>query len=513
MESVDSGQAPSALPTGKIPEVTTTRSVNTPIAPMELPRLVMRGALVVVVGALAIGLVLGLWRAHRDMGDELEGAIALAQVSALLINASATSDADLLRMLERTESSSEFRHLQIRVSDSTGRALIESRDEPVATPLKLLIALSDALVAPPGSKSVSVSVPRPSGPPWTMQWIASHASEQREALTQLAEDMVELAVSAALLLLVMRWHIRRSFDQLTPLLSAIHRAERDDLDAMRELPRMRIRELEVIASALRRLAAALIKAESQRRVLSAQVLSLQEDERARIARDLHDELGQELTALSFDAAWLQRRTVNEPEIASVAAGVARHCGHIQKGIRSLLTRLRPMGVESDAEGSQHRSVKRMRSLLEALVRSWADQPGRRTRFHFDFTTQGLDDDASLPLETMLTVYRISQEALTNVARHASAEDAWLRVRIERDDPEEEGTITWTVRDNGIGLDLDNPPLRGNGLAGLKERVWAAGGNLEIGPLPDADCPQPGLQLHAQWRFTLEPAEDPQQPST
>ena len=51
--------------------------------------------------------------------------------------------------------------------------------------------------------------------------------------------------------------------------------------------------------------------------------------------------------------------------------------------------------------------------------------------HFDFTTQGLADDTRLPLETMLTVYRISQEALTNVARHASAEDAWLRVRVER----------------------------------------------------------------------------------
>ena len=500
MASIDSPHAPSALPTGKLPDVTARRSVDTPIPPMELPRLVMRGALAVVVAAFAIGLVLGLWRAHRDMSEELDGAIALARVSALLVNASTTRDDDLLTLLGQAESSSDFRHLQVRVTDATGRVLTESRDEPPAAPLRLLVAMSDALLAPPASRSVSVTVPRPSGPPWTVEWIASHGSEQREALTQLAEDMAELALSAVLLLVVMRWHIRRSFNQLTPLLASIQRAERDDLVAMRELPRMAIRELEVIATALRKFATALARAESQRRVLRAQVLTLQEEERARIARDLHDELGQELTALSFDAAWLQCRTAGAPDIAAVAAGVSRHCTHIQKGLRSLLTRLRPMGTD---EGRSE-TVGRLRTLLEELVRSWAEQPGSGTRYHLDFGRQGIAEDASLPLETMLTIYRISQEALTNVARHAGANEAWLKVEFQGTS-DSHATIAWTVRDDGCGADLGNAWLRGNGLAGLKERIWAAGGNLEIGPMPEARGPTPGLWLHARWFFALPAA--------
>ena len=85
---------------------------------------------------------------------------------------------------------------------------------------------------------------------------------------------------------------------------------------------MPIGELQAIATALRELANALEGAEQQRRVLSQQVLTLQEDERQRIARELHDEFGQRLTALRADAAWLARRIGQDPQAHAVVSAMA-----------------------------------------------------------------------------------------------------------------------------------------------------------------------------------------------
>ena len=111
---------------------------------------------------------------------------------------------------------------------------------------------------------------------------------------------------------------------------------------------MPVRELEAVAALLRHLAGALDAAQARRRLLSQQLLSLQEDERARLARGLHDEFGQRLTALRVDAAWLSRRLAGQAEAAPVIAGMAAQCKQIQHDIRSWLTRLQPFGPAEPA---------------------------------------------------------------------------------------------------------------------------------------------------------------------
>ncbi|MGV8823769.1 sensor histidine kinase [Methylibium petroleiphilum] len=474
-------------------------------APLELPRLVMRGALVVVLGALLLALLVGLWRAREDMRDELSGALAQAEMSALLIAANTIDDEQLVAAVRALRDAGGSRHLDVRLVDGAGQVRLEPKPEPPASAvLGLLVQLNRVLFAPPRPQTVAAALPRPAGPAWQVQWIASHDSEQRESLVQLVEMMTLLAGCGLLMLGVMHWRVRRSFRALAPLLSAIEQVERQDLGEVRALPAMPIRELDVIAHALRHLAGALEEAEARRRVLGAQVLTLQEDERNHLARELHDELGQHLTALRVDASWLQRRLAHEPELAAVVAGMSEHCSRIQSEVRALLTRLRPLGTAESAQADGGESVERLRALLETLVQAWVQSPGRSTRYTLAFDSAGLGDNDRLPRELVLTVYRISQEALTNVARHAQASEARLSVRITREPGAATALLDWAVEDDGCGLDDAGAWQRGNGLAGVKDRVWSAGGDLEWQPAPAsaAGTGRPGLKLHARLPFAV-----------
>jgi len=180
--------------------------------------------------------------------------------------------------------------------------------------------------------------------------------------------------------------------------------------------------------------------------------------------------------------------------------MAEQCARIQQEVRELLTRLRPpdAGGEGEAE-----TVGRLHALLEGLVAAWSQAGDRGTRYALDFDRSGLADETPLPRALVLAVYRISQEALTNVARHAQATTAHVRLRVEPAGvPAGRATLHWCVEDDGRGLDHPGAWQRGNGLAGVKQRIWAAGGDLEWGARDAADIERRGLRLHARLPIDL-----------
>jgi two-component system, NarL family, sensor histidine kinase UhpB len=137
-------------------------------------------------------------------------------------------------------------------------------------------------------------------------------------------------------------------------------------------------------------------------------------------------------------------------------------------------------------------VERLRGMLQALVDGWQREGGPVLSLHVDIDAAA---PAALPQPVALAFYRISQEALTNVARHAQATRAELSLRVAAGPPGA-GTIEWQACDNGIGIAEPAAALqRGNGLAGIKQRVWALGGDLAIGAAR-AGTPSPGLRLRA-----------------
>ncbi len=481
----------------------------------------MRRAAAVGALVLLLALVLGLARMADDIAEEVDAAMALAAAMATLGQLSQADDAQALAALAEVGRSPPLRHLVLQVQAADGRPLLAA-PAPAAEPWweRGLLALHRRWLSAPDARHADWLVARPAGPPWRVRLAASHEAERREAMATLVGSLMLLLACVAGLLAVMRWNLRHALAPLGRLLAAIDGIQHQGPAAVQTLPAMPVHELDAVAAALRHLGDALAAAEQRRRLLSQQLLSLQDDERARLARELHDELGQRLTALRVDAAWLARRLAGDSALQQVADGMAQQCALVQQDIRALLTRLQPFGpVAAQAAGqAQAENLARGVALLQALVASWQGS-GAEPGLACSLDLAWLDADGQpqpwpaadaaqalwLPRPLWLTLYRISQEALTNVARHAHAGAAGLRLHVHGGRrPGDALRLDWQAWDDGCGLDQTGAVLpRGNGLAGLQDRVWAQGAELQCRPL-QAGAAQPGLRLAARFQARLLP---------
>lgn len=499
----------------------------------------MRRASALGALVLLLALALGLGRMNSDIADEVDAAMALAGVMARLGELAAAGtpgQADeraALQALRDAQAAHPLRHLSLQVHAADGRLLLgPPAPEPAAAPLRWLLALHQHWLSVPDARRVAWPVARPDGSRWTVSLTASHDSERREAMGSLLGMLGLLLLGVSGLLAVMHWNVRQAFAPLGRLLQAIAGIEGHDARPVQALPTMPTRELESVAAALRHLAMALDAAEAERRRLSQQLLTLQDEERARLAQELHDEFGQRLTALRVDAAWLARRLGDDSTLQPVAAGMAAQCALVQQDIRGLLGRLQPFGPASQvvADGVAVDSLAAGMAQLQALVHSWQPSGGRADgpacQLVLDWhgndgvavrwpsgtaagqagaAVQGAGpaDALGLPRALWLTLYRISQEALTNVARHAQARQVVLH--LQATGPQLAGaalSLTWRVSDDGVGApDVQAVLPRGNGLAGMRQRVWAQDADLRMGPARPGAA-RPGWQLEAEFHTRL-----------
>lgn len=210
------------------------------------------------------------------------------------------------------------------------------------------------------------------------------------------------------------------------------------------------------------------KAQDQLRRLSGSIMAGQEKERTAIARELHDELGQVLTALRMDSVWLAEHLKNGD--ANAAERASKMCDLIDSTIdevRGLATRLRP-GVLDHL------------GLIDALEWYAAEFEKRTgiTCIFKSFDISKVDDIVAT------AAYRIAQEALTNVARHSFATKAQITLKADA------GTLTLAVMDNGRGFNTRRiAESECLGLVGMRERASLIGGSLEI-----QSKPQKGTQV-------------------
>ncbi|HEX6720035.1 MAG TPA: ATP-binding protein, partial [Burkholderiaceae bacterium] len=215
-----------------------------------------------------------------------------------------------------------------------------------------------------------------------------------------------------------------------------------------------------------------------------------------------------LTALRADAAWLSQQLVADAAASRVVQAMALQCEALQSEIRALLRRLQP--ADDDAGGGASHLLG-LQQQLDGLVQAWRASPGLSVTFELvlaarDTTGRALpwpDAHAAgalvLPRELSRALYRISQEALTNVARHARAARAVLELTLHR--RADGDLLHWQVSDDGQGLgELAVALQRGNGLAGIRQRVWAMGADLEC----DASRTR-GACLRATFRTAAMPA--------
>ena len=207
------------------------------------------------------------------------------------------------------------------------------------------------------------------------------------------------------------------------------------------------------------------------RELARQLISLQESERLALARELHDEFGQSCTAIRIETACLRHCAADDRAGMLAAAGRADAAAQgLYQLVRDMLRRLRPASLDTLG----------LAAALQELCEAWE----LRTGIACGFRVEGCPEALGNPID--IAIYRIVQEALTNVSRHAQARGVW--VTLTRATPLE---VTLCVRDDGRGMDL-NLATRGLGLLGAVERAAGVGGELVIHSAPGAGAE---LALH------------------
>jgi signal transduction histidine kinase len=208
------------------------------------------------------------------------------------------------------------------------------------------------------------------------------------------------------------------------------------------------------------------------RQMAERVVAAQEEERQRISRELHDDLGQALTTHLLALRNLQEDlSIPVEEMFGRLQSLYDQSYEIFVKIRRLARDLRPPVL--DALG------------LKVAMQTYCTEFTRRTHLPVIFEAEASLPE--LPDAYKITLYRTLQEALTNVVRHAQAAQVWVDLSVEDD------LVSLTVQDNGIGMDEEKSRSNGIGLAGLRERITIAGGTLNI-----SSAPRRGTVLSAQF---------------
>lgn len=291
-------------------------------------------------------------------------------------------------------------------------------------------------------------------------WIAV---DPRDEVEEILDSLVQLlgvcGLALLLSLLVIRWAVRRGMRWLDELLHALRQVSAGNLQV--HLPAEGVPEAQQLAGHFNRMTAALARAQADNTRLTQALLAVQEQERTRLAQTLHDDLGQYVAGIRARACLL-RLVIDQPTaLEQTVSQLEDHCEHLQQGFRALVHDLYPVVLQHLPLGE----------AIGLLAGQWQETQGITCQLRIDVALPPL----SGPNKTHL--YRLLQEALTNIARHAGA--TAVRIRLQH----RAGRLRLLVRDNGRGA--MQPPRAGVGLHSMAERARSLGGELRIISQPGA----------------------------
>ena len=226
------------------------------------------------------------------------------------------------------------------------------------------------------------------------------------------------------------------------------------------LPSFELIEWQRTGKAINQLAASQQQLLAERQKLAVKLINIQEEERRFLARELHDEFGQCLAAINAVAASIAQTAEEQcPALVGDADHISRITQHMLDSVRNLLKRLRP--AELDELG--------LAVSLNSLVSGWNARSGGKSHYQLNI----VGDCALLPEPLTITLFRITQECLTNIAKHSVARNAKINLAIAAD------AVTLTVEDDGSVTELSFADSSGIGLLGIRERITALDGQLSL----------------------------------
>ena len=415
---------------------------------------------------LLAGMLLNIVNARQNVRAEVESTEKLALYlfdTGILNNPGAVLREPEKKPL-RLRSLSHMRHVRIEFLDIYGHVLDSNRAGELSAPHE----------APAWFESIMDKV----APKWEPQRrdieyqgrllgrlviTPDPSSEYAEIWKQITDLLLLLSVFFITVNLMVSWAVGQALKPTAKILEALNSLERGDLEA--RLPVFDLPELARIGVKFNHMVETLQQSIMRNHRLSQQLISLQEEERKSLARDLHDEFGQSLTAINADAAVvLQLAEKRYPEILDSAQAMSKLSRHLMDLVSGLMQRLRP-GILDELG---------LASAIQDLVDTWrARNETVNCKLTIDDSIyQGQDEGMSEVMQ--ITIYRLVQECLTNISRHARATQ--VEITLNRTPGKgQHPMLIISVSDNGKGF--NESAVDGFGLHGMRERVEGLGGEF------------------------------------
>jgi two-component system, NarL family, sensor histidine kinase UhpB len=356
----------------------------------------------------------------------------------------------------------DIRHLSVKFYDTQGRLLDSNEDSAGRTPeAPRWFSWLVRTISPPMQSQIRVV--SFNQVPIGQLVIAPDPTYEMDEIWSTSSGLIELLLLFFILVNgLVWWAVSHAMQPVEHILRAFGEIRRGNLAS--RLPHFGLPEMSRISIGFNHMAQTLERSIADNQRLTRQLLQAQETERQNLARELHDEIGQCVSAIHADAVAIRNRggeTVRESAQAIVTV-----TGSLKEIVRTMLQRLRPPDLDGIGLAARLREVVTAFEQRNPLVAC-------TLRTNGDLTS--LDDDVGI------AVYRIIQECLTNIAVHASARHTTIEV-TKAAAASADGRIRVSVSDDGVGFFLMSAN-RGFGLTGIRERARALGGTCSIDSNP------------------------------
>ncbi len=444
---------------------------------MSLRSLINLRILLSVILILILGGAIAIWQARQSVEIELKSSFHLV----LQMVKSEASQADISRgnddWLQSITALRHLRHVQVSLIDEhdtvTEILTVSEREEPGRPPAWFIAAVTtDYLEA-------EYPLNMPDGSVQRIKISADPMDEISEAWGESQAYFWSVVLMMAVMFLAINMVFHSMLRAVGTILSGLRQVESGAYDG--KLPSLKISEFNAIAAEINNLSEALNHARQNNQSLARHSLHIQESERRHLSRELHDEMGQSLTAVKAMAVASKH---SDADVAGIADSIIGICNHLSGVVRSMMHTLHPLSLADLGLGA----------TLTDLVSEYR-------RRHPDLVVT-LDYDDSLDLlsdEVAIHVYRIVQECLTNVIRHARADSVKVAVTHSRFDDD---LVVISVEDNGIGGQTEG---EGFGVRAMRERVENLGGRFSFESEPDQ-----GVGVKASMPFIEKRQDEPRQ---
>ena len=442
---------------------------------MQLVTRLLLRLLVVGVAMMMVAMALTLAAAKRNIADEIDSSQRIGQLvailSALQEGAPVTRQAEAIDAMNRGDT---LRNFHVALIDADGRRLTQA---PHGAPDGAAAGDAGAhepnwlqrwMLSDQAMPTYMLGIVRPDGQRLA---VALEAAPQAESGEAVMTTLLQLGLFGAItlaLIVVLWFSVRHALAPLSGILQGIARIEAGDYAA--RIGSSGTRELNQIAQALNHLSEALNEQIAKQRELLHRLQDVQEEERRRLAHELHDEFGQLLTAMQVDASFMLKQSAGQPALEACAQAMYENSGSILSQLRGLLAQLRPYGLQG---GEEHDIA--LEQALRDLVKQRQARGDRALACRLNVSLAG----AAIPQRLAVAIYRIAQEALTNVMRHANASTVDISVLVDVAG----SSVMLTVEDDGLGLPEQRSSAEASlGLTGIRERVLAHRGSLALLPV-------------------------------